>query len=52
MIGQAKITATPLTMAGVAAAVANGHWRAAAAASRPIRPSPGRRCRTLDTLRA
>jgi cell division protein FtsI/penicillin-binding protein 2 len=28
MIGQAQITVTPLAMAGVAAAVANGRWRA------------------------
>jgi cell division protein FtsI/penicillin-binding protein 2 len=51
MIGQAKITATPLTMAGVAAAVANGRWRAPRLlATDPIDtgPSPAH----LDTLRS
>lgn len=54
MIGQDRIVASPLAMAGVAAAVADGRWRAprllASGPSRAGEPLPGSEATTLRTL--
>ena len=54
MIGQDRITATPLAMAGVAAAVADGRWRrprlVASDRAQAGPALPGREVATLRTL--
>jgi cell division protein FtsI/penicillin-binding protein 2 len=53
MIGQDRIVATPLAMAGVAAAVANGRWRAPRLlATDPGAAGPELATTELGTLRA
>jgi cell division protein FtsI/penicillin-binding protein 2 len=52
MIGQDRITATPLAMAGVAAAVADGRWRAPRLlASDPAQAGPALPAAEVQTLR-
>ncbi len=52
MIGQAKITVTPVAMAGVAAAVADGRWRQPRlVAGDPSNSGPALKASELSTLR-